>query len=412
MSYGKDPNQLINIPRYGGSTTQMAGNATRTRKGRRGSKAYWLDTYKPNEMYPDIIRILAGNFSSARLDSNQELYYETTPWKEVIEHFHGGVERGAICSAGPYAMDRNRREKCHGCDIYWNSYEQRKANGTLKTQRGPISISSKFVFNIIDKGLYHLVPQTDLKTGQYRMDPSTNQPYMAWVKCRGVGCIHCQNSAGIQTRNGHIQPWMLSRESFNTLNDYTKNRIINSCLSCGGQDTISTMMWQCGNSACGELIFDMQNTTYALEQIKEIVEQPYLCRTCNVTAYPEEVISCSGCNQIGRVPKRASIFDVDLQLKATRFGDGTWKLMILDRSVAKPVEPQYQDLLQQVPDLDKVFAPSSLEYQAKIWNISQSPRPVQMQLPFQQSAVPTQSAQPVQPGYPQPMYPVGQYPTR
>jgi hypothetical protein len=352
-----------NLGNFGGSTTQRAANATRPReKTNKSGRPYWADVYKPNELVPDNIRLVEGDYITQRPTTDGQLYEEHTGWIERVEHYHATFGRGGICSAGPHVFgDRQQRKPCHGCAIYWDAYEQNKATG--QKNKGPISISPKYIFVAIDMGLFHKVPQVG-KDGQYRMNKK-GEPYMDWVKCPGMGC---QNHNAQESRKGSIRPWPMSKAHFNCLLSYSDS-IGTCCTTCGGRGVISTVSWHCGNPECGNMLFDMQNTTASMQQVLDIVNKPYHCPTCGVMMYPVEQISCANCAPSGMQPRRATFFDVDMQVKSVRTGDGNQtNLQVLATSNPKPIDPEFQDLLQYKPNLEVRFAPTPLKEQARIWH--------------------------------------------
>lgn len=360
MAFGKDSSNLGGIPTYGGNARQQAAAASRQKKhsvsgGSR--RPYWSGAFKPSTSVVSRVRLLKGEYEHLRDNGNGGLYKEILPWQEYREHYQATSHRGALCSGGVFFMDRNRREPCLGCEEFWD--------GRAKNKR-TMSMSNKFAFNVVIEQLFHKMPQLDAKTNQYRMNPKTNAPYTEWERCRGLGCIGCQTQA--ETRQGSVQPWVLSKEHFNQLDAYSEY-IGNGCTTCGGRSTVSTVMWVCGNPACGELIFDMQNPALAAEQIKEITLGIYDCQTCHTSAYPEEVIQCAVCTPSGGVPVRATIYDVDMDVKLQLTGDGDkTSLIVLAYSDPKRLDTQYADLLQYQVPLEKRFAPTPLTEQASIWN--------------------------------------------
>jgi hypothetical protein len=315
-----------------------------------------------------MVRLIAGEYTVIKSNEKGELFEEILEWWECKEHYHGGLKRGGLCSAGPLFMDRKNREDCYGCDIFW---EGKDPNGKRK-----ISMSDKFVFATVDQGLFHHVPQVDFKTQQYRMNEKTGKPYMEWAKCTRQGCTHCNTAE--ESKYGQIKPWPLSKTHFNTLNGYAEG-IGTCCVTCSsrGVDSrgvIETAMWQCSNSECGEMIFDMSNTTATIEQIKDVVNDPYTCRACGQTQYPEAVIQCKNCTPAGLEPVRATIFDVDMQVRVQKTGDGDQTALIIEgTSDPQAMDPQFDELLQYKPNLEKRFSPTTLQKQADLWGISHTP---------------------------------------
>lgn len=366
MSFGKDSNNLTGMPVYGGSYTQRAANAGRKKERNYGNRRpYWADGFRPSETQVASVRLIPGEYEITRADENNQLLTEKTPWFEFIEHYSGRHKRGAICSGGPLFFDKAKRSTCYGCD-------KRESDRTAKGQKKSMSRSDKFVFVVVDMGLFHQVPQVDKDTGRVRTNPKTQEPYLEWAKCSQRGCQNCH--VAIQSRYGYIQPWVMPKQHFNSLNAYAPG-IGTCCVTCGGRGTIQSVAWLCGNQQCRAPIFDMKTTTATDEQIAQVVNVPYGCQTCRQVFYPEEIISCTNCAPYQRQPVRATIFDVDLWVKAPKTGENDMTaLQVVGMSDPKPLDPHFQDLLQYKPDLSKKFAPSSLEEQSQLWPDAAAPQ--------------------------------------
>jgi hypothetical protein len=360
MSFGKDSGHLAGMPVYGGSYTQRAANAGRKKNRNYGNRRpYWSDGFKPHETLVSSVRLIPGDYEITRVDDRDQLITEKTAWYEFVDHYSGTHRRGGICSGGPFFFNKSKRTTCYGCD------KREAEGGRGKNVKKSMSRSDKFVFVVIDMGLFHQVPQVERDTGRVRMNPKNNEPYLEWVKCGQRGCQNCH--VALQSRYGYIQPWTMPKQHFNALNSYAPG-IGTCCVSCGGRGTIQSIAWLCGNPQCRQAIFDMKTTTATDEQIAQVVNEPYGCRFCQQTCYPEEVIYCTNCSPYQRQPVRATIFDVDLQIKAPKTGENdNTNLQVVGMSDPKPLDPQFQDLLQYKPDLKKKFSPSSLEEQQSLW---------------------------------------------
>lgn len=366
MSFGKDQAHIAGIPVYGGTHAQRAANAGRKAKRNYGTRRpYWADGFRPSETQPSIVRLIPGEYETSQVDDNEQLITEKLPWFPFIEHYSGTHKRGCICSGGPWYFRKDQRDVCEGCN---KRDEERYPNRTM-------SRSEKFGFITIDQGLFHQVPQVDRDSGQVRTNPKTNEAYLEWVKCALRGCQNCQ--AALQNRYGYIQPWIMPKGHFNALNAYAPG-IGTCCSTCCGRGTIQSIAWLCGNPQCQAPIFDMQTTTATDEQIAQVVNEPFGCRACQQLCYPTEMISCTNCTPNGWQPVRAGIFDVDLTVQAPRTGENnTTVLQVVGMTDPKPLDPQFQDLLQYKPDLAKKFAPSSIEEQRSLWKITaQEPQPM------------------------------------
>jgi hypothetical protein len=373
MAYGKGavPEAVLRN-KFGGSLSQRAANATMRQPGGRGRRSYWADVYKPHKIVPSNVRLIAVECTNLRLDNDGNEFTTKDPWKEFHEHYHGHYRTSGICSGGANPFKRGpHRRPCYGCDEYWSKPKKEKT----------ISLTPKYAFAALVMEWFHKVPQID----EYGM-PKTNdqgQPYTNWERCLGQGCPHCRNS--LENVYGRMQPWPMGTGHFETLNKYAEEHA--GCLTCGGSRTangmplVSTAAWRCGNPHCQQPIFDMYNLAVTIEEMTKVVSQPYHCPYCQQVTFPEEVPYCANCSPAGQMPMRATAFDIDLLVKAPETGEGKkTRLDIVASSDPRPINPQFAELVQKhTPNLDKIFAPTPLEDQARLWRFA-----------------PTQQAQPVQ----------------
>ncbi len=158
----------------------------------------------------------------------------------------------------------------------------------------------------------------------------------------------------------------MTKTHFEQLSGYASS-VNECCVTCGGRDTISTMMWQCSNPECGDLIVDMASTTASFEQINEVVNRPYTCCRCKVTAYPEELYQCSTCEQTGAEAKRATLFDVALSLRVQKTSGTGAAIQIMGFKI-EALPAKYAEMVSKAESLEKRFTPYSLEQQSKLFN--------------------------------------------
>lgn len=370
MAYGKGavPESVMRN-RFGGSFSQRAANATMRQPGGKGGRAYWADVYKPHKIVPSNVRLVPVECTNLRLDNDKNEFTTKDPWKEFYEHFHGHYRTSGICSSGaaPFVKGPHKRP-CYGCDEYWSKPKKQKT----------ISLTPKYAFAALVMEWFHKVPQLD-EYGMPRVG-SQGQPYTRWERCLGQGCPHCRNS--LENVYGRVQPWPMSTGHFETLNEHAERA---GCLTCGGsraadgRPIISTAAWKCGNPNCQQPIFDMYNLTVTIEEMKKVVSQPYRCPYCQQVTFPEEVPYCANCSPAGQMPVRATIFDVDILVRAPETGEGSkTRLDIVASSDPRPINPQFAELLEKyTPDLDKIFVPTPLEEQAKLWRYNAPQMPQQ-----------------------------------
>jgi hypothetical protein len=378
MAFGKDQAVLGGVAPFGGSVHQRARAATRRPKRSGGSNMpYWVDCFKPSDVQVDTIRLVPGSFQVSRLtDANPPaVYEEVCEWYEYVEHYWGPpIKKGAICSAGPLRFSKNLHDPCHGCTVFWEDFNERKRIAQEKKVKrvehpNRISMRDMFAYCAVDFALFHKMPRTD-DNGVVQMNPNTNQPYYNWTKCTGHGCPGCMQ--GVESKQGRMQPWPMGKNHFTALNGYA-DFISNCCKTCGGRDCVEWMLWQCGNPDCGHPIIRKNSTTYNLKQIQEITGEAFHCTQCNQLSYLLEMVECRNCSPNMMTPVRASVFDVDIQVKTQASQDNnSTQLLVPAYSDPKPIDPQFAELAEKPLNLQARFQPTPLEKQAEIWKYSPS----------------------------------------
>jgi hypothetical protein len=213
---------------------------------------------------------------------------------------------------------------------------------------------------------YHQVEQIDTRTGQVRANPNTGVPYYKWVQCQGRNCEFCK--AGKLIQPAHRMHWDMGTAHFNTLWEYDKV-IGNNCVTCGGQDTIDWDALVC--QECGEAKVIAEETNLQPKEIDEIYKSINKCSECGHEGFLKEVISCKNCSTTSREPMRASLFDVNLNVRRAAATDGgsMTTLMVTGWSQPCPIPPQLVEMATPL-DLAKIFAPTSLEDQAATYGLT------------------------------------------
>ena len=185
-----------------------------------------------------------------------------------------------------------------------------------------------------------------------------------------------------------------------TLLHYNDHTVCNDCAACGSQGTIHCVEKICGNPACEHPVYDPNNTTMTPEQVEKIENEPYTCPVCGQTNFINELIECQKCLANGWEPRRASIFDIDLEITAVGTKGQQTVLQILNRSTPRPIQIQDPELLKTVQPLDlaKKFCPTPVEKQREMWGIK-APAP-NVQQPLGAAAPPAQAGPPQVPQQP------------
>ena len=390
MAFGKNPAHLGNVNAFGGSARQQAAFASRRRKNTGGgSKLIFRNQFQPSLYIPDTIRIVPGAYFQQFLDDNGNLIEGNFPFWSYVEHFHGVLKKSAFCSAGPFRWQKGQAAPCYGCDIYWEDWRTRKDTGNKNSPKR-LSMRDMYAYTIVDQGLFHKVEDTD-QQGRVKVNPSTQQPYMSWVKCDGQQCQNC--ALGKETKQGHVQPWPMGKRHFGTINAYA-DQIGMGCMTCGSRVSINTLLWHCGNPECGETMIDMKSTNLNMEQLYERTNEPQTCPRCQQNLFMQDIYECTVCTPKGVVAQRASIFDVDMQVRRQKSPDesGT-QLMIVGTSDPSVINPMFNDIAKPLK-LNEMYSPTDLNLQAQLFRIQVQPQ----QAPPPQQGVDPQGA----PGQPPP----------
>lgn len=412
MAYGKNSAVLQGA---GGSFRQRANAYSQHKDQQRqrggGGAPFFVNQYKPSLEEADTIRIIEGHYKvkEAVGEGDQAQVRETElPFYPWTEHFDGRNRKSCICSAGPFAGNRKKSEPCHGCSIH---FETREVGADGKKKSGRMSRSEKYAFSVLDYGRYHKMQQVDHQTGQVKRNDK-GEPYYNWAKCDGVGCDGCKAQA--ETTSGQTRHWSLGYGHYQTLLS-ADDMVGKSCVNCGGYETIDGLAWVCPN--CGEAHIDLRTTSLKIDQVKETVLRDFHC-PCGYNGFLNEIISCRQCTQAGGAARRATIFDVDMQVKRVETGTGDNKqtiLMIVRTSPPRPIDKAFEALGKPLP-LEKTYAPTPLEVQAQQFGVTTSnrqPRTAADLTTTSQQVSPPQQQQMAQPpgfgqpgtGFPQPGFP-------
>jgi hypothetical protein len=167
-----------------------------------------------------------------------------------------------------------------------------------------------------------------------------------------------------------------------------------SCLTCGDPTGISCLSKNC--AGCGAVIYSPSDSTLTKEQRDQIDYNPFQCQ-CGHKGYVTEVTHCRSCQS----PRRASLFDVDLQIQKLHVAENKSDLRVIARSQPRPLQAP-PEVLQNLTHLDllKKFAPTPPEQQLKWMHLPPPGQLNQPQQSFTQAQAPGQW-QPPQPPFQQ-----------
>ena len=367
MAYGKDKSQLSNVPNFRAAAQNYEQHKARPPSGG-GGRPTWIDKFNPSTDTPDEIRILRGNYEvligvQTGVPPTYSIEKQILPYYPFVEHFHGGLKRGCVCSAGPFAAFKDKRDECPGCDQHW---AERSANRGTKN-KGAMARRDMYSFSVLHYAPYAYIEQRDRDTMQIRTDDN-GKPYMEWVRIL-PNERNDPKFQGKEKRDAHVLHWDIGFGHWNTLLEYDKE-IGQSCRACGGRDTIVLEAWLC--PACGTDLIDPNTTTYKPEELADLLKGEVTCASCKEVVRLTEAISCKGCNNA----ERADIFDVDMRVKRVAPPDGgnQTTLMVPGWSNPRGIDQRFVDLAKPL-DLKKIFTPTPPDKQREIFKMAEGSSP-------------------------------------
>lgn len=428
MSFGKDPRGADGVTPFGGGTMsqrdQFRKKQAQAARAQRAvtSVPYWKDTFKLPQDHSRIGRFIPGAYKQLYTLDDETVQEQVLEYVIYNEHFHGASKRGCICSAGPLFRNKKKAEPCLGCGMFWEDVQarkQKKARGDNSKGPNRMSLRSSYAFNWYDYGLWLKLPQTDAH-GAIVMNQNTGQPYYDWTAVPPNDPRQQQ----FEGKWGNLVPWPMNETHKDQLFKYMDMTIRHDCAACGSQGSIMCTAKVCGNPACRYMVYDPQNTTLTMQQRDELDATPYTCPNCNQTNFIEEVLGCRVCAAHNMTPRRAGLFDVDLDLVAVPSGDGKQtNLQILNRSNPRPLQVTDPEVLKTIKPLDLIskFQPTPVEKQSEVWGIPLerdaptgvpgAPMGVPMGMPMQVGMQPQAQPQHSIPGAPPTGLPQQQMPT-
>lgn len=360
MAFGKNNSNLASMP---GFRQQARAQQAARPKFTGGGGSIFRNRFQPSTEEPDSIRILRGHYEVEIGQQDGSILKQTLYYFPYTEHFHGGLKKSAICSAGPLGMFKGKGQPCLGHEIYWEDRNNGKKHNQVR-----ISMRELWAFTILHYAPYAKMEQRD-DQGNIRTNDQ-GQPYWDWERVFPHERMKYQ---GKEMRDFNVMHWSLGFNHSNTLMEYDKE-IGKSCKSCGGRDTIICEAWTCRN--CGEALIEPATTTFSPKEIDDLTAKQVRCASCGHEDFLQEIISCGQCSNAAR----AEIFDVDLQVKRVKPSDGgnQTTLMISSWSNPRPIDQRYAEFARPLA-LDKIFQPTPYEKQVELFGGAGSRSPVNSQ---------------------------------
>lgn len=363
MSYGKPelPSHLTGF--RAGSQTQQEHRTTFASK----RIPLYIGEFRPTEE-SNTIRIVRAFYENEMVDRTGAIVTKTLPWFNYAVHTVKEVSKRtgkpydkvvSICSAGPHFRDAKRRRPCKGCDLLDEQYR-----AGVKPKEGKHNRRSYSAVTVLHLGLF--VKQPDMNPdGSVKMGENGNA-YWRWHQADEA----LWNGTPEDERTDAIRlHWSMGSQALTVLEE-REGLISMSCSSCGTKGVkmarqfhgIRSELWVC--QKCGDSMIDVAATELKASEIEQMVRSPMRCGSCSHTEYPQELVSCTACNN----PVRATMFDVDLQLKMVRPADGGFPTLVIeDHSAPYALDERMSKLAQPLDLATKVFRPYTEAEQAEVF---------------------------------------------
>ena len=367
MAYGKNENDLALVSAFRRAEAELQKPTPRLNTKSRIPA--FTQEYQLSTTTRDTVRLIPGDYPHETVVLQPDAAGSQVPTIRTIKmpfiqytkHYDGLLKRGAICSAGPF-RDRELRKPCHGCDIYFAT-AARNQEGRFESSR--MSKQPLYAFSLWDYGVYHNAPQVD-SHGAVKMSPQ-NKPYMQWTKCIGQGCPGCR-AGNLETKQGIMRAWSLNSTQYKVLTQ-TDKQVGASCAACLGVNCIRSISWITG--CCRDVVIDMQTTQLTMEEINKQTTSEHTCQRCRTQGLLIEQYACGYCAQRGQQGVRASLFDVDLQVMAVAGPNNAKILQVSGFGQPNVIPEDWKSHLKPL-DLPAIYAPDSLDFQAKMFRVQAS----------------------------------------
>jgi len=272
------------------------------RPDRKGGRGSFRNQYRvPKGDVGSPIFFIAGEYPDPRPEERDALgrptkkpYYISREHRKMVKGQKWPVTE--LCAAG---WDPANLKPCVPC------HERRQGDTSIDGKGG--NPRSLFTLNMVHLVPYHLVPQVDGTTRQPRINPATNQPYLAKTACEGRGCQHCRDGADLLF--GAKKYLQVGTNHLANLKQIDSD-ISGACLNCR-EGEVKTASFECPD--CGHLIINCQDNDFSEDEIDQFAMEQLTCPKCRNTNILVETLECTHCQD----PRRTTLFDVVLWLRRT-----------------------------------------------------------------------------------------------
>lgn len=367
--YGKDRSVLEKLSATFGRTAALVSQNSQRRTGRGGNR--FSNVYHPpTNGRTDTVRLLVGEYTLRLADEQANVIEVPNAFWSYEEHFDGRTQKSCVCSGGPLHKIPGRRDPCAPCDEFWEEIRNTKRGDARRWSK-----RTMFAFNVFVYGQFAEVDQIDRRTGRARVD-NHGKPFKEWARCDD---LRPAQYAGATIKEGHLMQWPMGTEHYHTLLAFNA-KIEQACKSCGtksvkkkGQPSkpaIYAAGYLCAH--CQEEVIDLDRTELDAAAIQQLVSRPMKCPHCKELTEPFEALGCHHCSE----PKRASIFDVDLEVQRVSANDGSKRTQLVISGFSDPYALEGEALAasERLYDLPSIYAPLPYEKQFEYFGITDDNR--------------------------------------
>lgn len=299
----------------------------------------WRARFKPPKGKTTKFRFVPGQYTD--FEGLLSEYYN------YVEHFAKRSNMSFVCSKEHKYINGDLVAvggECLGCDEIDNGAED-------------VSKRLLHALNGIHLVYFHEVPVTD-KQGRpklYERGKRKGEQIMDSVECEGRGCQYCRD--GLDKTFGKRVHFSIGKGHMDILGGIVVE-IEKDCARCGGK--LEEVAFECAK--CAEVLIDLAHTSLKEDEIARKTALPMECGECGTKDTPILQRECSDCDD----PVPLSIFDCDIEIK--REGERTATTIQIPRWTQTELSEDLEKLARPW-EFSKLFAPATLEEQAKILKV-------------------------------------------
>lgn len=341
----------------------------------------FIDAEYPDPNPSSEERAIAGNAPNGQPNPVNKLYRKVQQHNRKYFANQGRERFGdAFCSKG---YDAYNPQPCIGCMA-------------MDSGDKSIKLSEKYAFGFFHLAYYHGHP-VFRDDGSLLTRKDSQELVLNYDECVGRDCNYCRILRGMQpfvpqgqkafpnynpgqitTVYGRRRYLLIGKNHLSALDGWD-SAISSNCGTC--RNLLQTEGFMC--PYCQNLVIDMQTDPRTIPQIKDAIQNPVHCNTCQKMVIVEESTYCQPCETAGR--QSHVNFLTDVVALGCRQGEQTSSTLMLKgfhsieeyEQIMLSQNPQFRDLLggkslrqyiqdnSKPYDFDLVLKPMDLEGQEK-----------------------------------------------